>query len=122
MGSISLAGQVHGSSSSDQAAGRLCSSFKTVTDTRRHLDRTDEVGVQLGRFGRRDPVLEDGPISHLIEVIPFKELLPDPEARHVAKPLCLTFQSPRDHGRVLLVHDRVEDRLLRQPRWPSHPA
>src|SRR5215467_8643066 len=86
------------------------------------LDGADDVGVEFRQVFGWYPILQDRAAAHLVELIAVDEGPPDTEAGHVAA--AGVHHSPRagDLRGVVLVQHRIEDRLLRQPRWPLAPA
>lgn len=86
------------------------------------LDCADDAGVLRAQVLSGDPVLQDRLTAHLVDLVLAQEGPADPEARHVSRAGLLDVPIASDHGGVLLIEHRVEDRLTWQPERPCSPS
>ncbi|MBT2410778.1 hypothetical protein J7I94_09425 [Streptomyces sp. ISL-12] len=86
------------------------------------LDLANDVSVELVEFLGRYSQLEDRPSACLLNRVPAQEIGLDVKAGDKTGAVVLDVPVPRDLDGVLLVEDRVKDRLFRQPRRPGTPV
>src|SRR5690606_32836626 len=96
--------------------------FRPLVEARYFLDDADDIVVHLFEVFGRDPVLEDRLAADLLHVVAVEERLADAEPRHVADARRLHVPVASNPSRIVLIEHRVEDRLVRESRWPAARA
>jgi hypothetical protein len=86
-----------------------------VTESLRYHDLPNYVPIELGQFLGRHPKLSVHATADRLNGVATYEICGDLESCDIAGATFLYVPVARDLNRVLLVRDRIEDRLLRQP-------
>src|SRR5690349_2645440 len=81
-----------------------------------HLDEAANVRVELGQILSRDPILLVGSAAGILDRVARQETARDREARHVPRAGGRYVPVARDLAGILLGQNRIENRLLGQPR------
>src|SRR5882757_7954186 len=94
----------------------------SLTEFVHDLDQPHQMAVELVQLLRRHPQLQDRLPTRLLDRVTPQELRLDPEPGHIPDPVLRDVPVAGDLDGIVLVKDRIEDRLLRQPRRPSPPS
>src|SRR4051794_12954452 len=81
------------------------------------FDRTDNISIELCEFLRRNPQFFVRRRTDDLHWITFQKLGVDLKARDKTRAVVFGVPVASDLCRVIFVEHRIEDRLLRQPRW-----
>ena len=86
------------------------------------LDQADDVVVQCVKFLSGYPPFSVMSAANFLDVVTIHKRASDTEPRDISDSIVLHVPSGGDFNRILLVRNRVENRLLRQARWPATEA
>lgn len=86
------------------------------------FNQADDVVVEGLEMSARNPIFENGFAADLMDLVGIEEVFAHIEARDVSDTGCFDVPIAGDAGRVVLIQDGVENRLIGQSRWPSRKA
>ena len=84
-----------------------------------NLDLADDVRVEVVQIFGRNPQLQDCAATGLLNRVASHEVTLDLKSRYVPSAVVLNVPVSRDLDCVVLVEDRIEDRLLWKAGWPK---